>query len=129
MKTPEKRPSVLLADDSALIRELVLQGLEESRFFGPVTVVEDGASAVATYFGTKHDLVIMDVMMPVMDGLEALKRIMAHDPRARVVMFTSIQDDALVERATSTGALTLIPKDKGIPALIEILRHAWNAGC
>jgi response regulator NasT len=117
---------VVIAEDEALIRLDLKEMLEEE---GYVVVGEagDGQQAIDLATETKPDVVILDVKMPVLDGLSAAERIVA-DQIAPVVMLTAFSQRELVERAAEAGAMAYVVKPFGkadlIPAIeISLSRH------
>ena len=102
--------TIVLVDDSPDIRRLVRSRLQLSRAFD---VVGEGASGLdAIELATKHqpDLVLLDVSMAGMDGLEAIPLVITASPRTRVVMFSGFDEHGLAERAISVGASDFIEK-------------------
>ncbi len=101
---------VLLVDDEAHIRKFV--GLILRKFCNP-TIVEasDGAEALAMFAQKKPDLVLLDVNMPNLDGLQTLQRLLQLAPEANVVMLTSLVNRQTVEECVRLGALGYIRKD------------------
>ncbi|MEU6591314.1 response regulator transcription factor [Streptomyces sp. NPDC046881] len=107
---PERAPRVLIADDQTLIRTgfrliLTARGIEVAG------EAADGAEAVAAVRELKPDVVLMDIRMPVMDGLEATRRILADAPGCRVLMLTTFDLDRYVYTALSLGASGFLLKD------------------
>jgi YesN/AraC family two-component response regulator len=114
---------VLIVDDSKLVitqLERILAGVEGVDLVGKAT---DGAAAVRTAAFTKPDLILMDIVMPGMDGLSALRVIGATQPRTRVVMISSVANKgANAEEAFRLGAVQMIQKPfdtEQIEALLE----------
>jgi len=102
--------SILLTDDEAHIRKFI--GLVLRRFDNPrILEAANGAEAVALYAKHKPDLVLLDVNMPVLDGVQALTQIRAGDPDAIVVMLTSLANRQTVEECARLGAVDYIRKD------------------
>jgi DNA-binding NarL/FixJ family response regulator len=101
---------VLLVDDEAHIRKFV--GLVLKKFSRP-TIVEasDGLIALELYAREKPDLVLLDVNMPNLDGIQTLERLMQTDPEANVVMLTSLANRQTIEDCVRLGALGYIRKD------------------
>ncbi|MDB6166921.1 MAG: cheY 4 [Lacunisphaera sp.] len=104
------RGKILLTDDEAHIRKFVSLVLKQC---GATTVLEasDGAMAVAMFEQHKPDLVLLDVNMPHLDGLQTLGRLMQIDPDAVVVMLTSLTNRRTVEECLRLGAAGYIRKD------------------
>lgn len=107
MNSPVK---ILLADDEAHIRKFV--GLILRKYHSPVILeAADGAIAASLYAQEKPDLVLLDVNMPNMDGLQTLAEIRRTDPEALVVMLTSLANRQTVEECVRLGAIDYIRKD------------------
>jgi DNA-binding NarL/FixJ family response regulator len=103
-------PRVLIADDQELIRtgfRLILT----ARGIDVVGEAADGAGAVDAARRLRPDVVLMDIRMPTMDGLEATRRILAHSPLCRVLMLTTFDLDRYVYAALSIGASGFLLKD------------------
>ncbi|MFZ5493864.1 MAG: response regulator transcription factor [Verrucomicrobiota bacterium] len=107
MNFPRK---ILLTDDEPHIRKFIALVL---RKFGDPQILEagDGAVAVQLYAQERPDLVLLDVNMPNMDGLQALERIRRLDPDALVVMLTSLANRQTVEECLRLGAADYLRKD------------------
>lgn len=100
---------ILLADDAAFMRKVIKDTLSKNGFTDLFEAV-DGADAVKKYDEVKPDLVIMDITMPNMDGLEALKAIRGKDSAANVVMCSAMGQEAMVLDAIQSGARDFIVK-------------------
>jgi len=102
---------VLLVDDEVHIRKYI--GLVVKSTLGVTTVIEasNGAEGVDLYKTEQPELVLMDINMPVRDGIEALEEILEHDADAIVVMLTSVSTRAAIEKAANLGASGYILKD------------------
>ncbi|MBB6033595.1 response regulator [Phytomonospora endophytica] len=106
----ETAPRVLIADDQELVRtgfRLILT----ARGIDVVGEAADGAEAVAAERRLRPDVVLMDIRMPVMDGLEAARRVLAASPECRVIMLTTFDLDRYVYAALSAGASGFLLKD------------------
>jgi len=106
---------VLIVDDSTVMRKIIAQILR-SEAFDIVAEASNGEEGVQLYAQHKPDIVTMDVNMPVMNGLAALKKILETDPNARVVMLTSESEQKMVLEAVQSGAKNYVvkPPDRGI---------------
>ena len=100
---------IMLVDDAAFMRMMVKNALTKSGYDNFVEA-QDGAEAVKKYEEEKPDMVIMDITMPNMDGLEALKAIRAKDGSANVVMCSAMGQESMVMDAVRSGAKDFIVK-------------------
>lgn len=100
---------VLIVDDAAFMRMAVKKVLD-SNGLEVVGEAENGAIGFKKYIELKPDLVTMDITMPDMDGLESLRRIMAYDPNAKVVMLSAMGQEKMVREAVMLGAKSFIIK-------------------
>ncbi|NLP37625.1 MAG: response regulator [Firmicutes bacterium] len=100
---------VLVVDDAAFMR-MAIKNMLENNGMEVVGEAENGAVAVEKYAELKPDLVTLDITMPVMNGLDALKAIMKLDPNAKVVMVSAMGQEAMVKDAIMSGAKSFIIK-------------------
>ena len=100
---------ILLVDDAAFMRKMISDTLSKAGYEELYEAV-DGADAVVKYGEVQPDLVIMDITMPNMDGLEALKAIRAKDGNANVVMCSAMGQESMVMDAVRSGAKDFIVK-------------------
>lgn len=100
---------ILLVDDAAFMRMMVKDALTKNGYTD-LYEAADGVQAVEKYAEIHPDLVIMDITMPNMDGLEALKTIKSKDPNAVVVMCSAMGQEAMVIEAIKSGAKDFIVK-------------------
>lgn len=101
--------SVLIVDDSVFMRNMLKKLIAEAggQILGEAG---DGQEAIEKYKELKPDLTFMDIMMPKMTGIEALKQIIAHDKSAKVVMCTSVGQEKVVNEAVEAGVSDFIVK-------------------
>ena len=99
---------ILIVDDAEFLRVRISKMLTGDGF--EVIEAENGARAVEIYQRDRPDLVLLDVTMPEMDGLTALKHIRGFDPKARVVMLTALGQESVVLEAIKSGARDFIVK-------------------
>jgi two-component system invasion response regulator UvrY len=110
---------VLLVDDHAVVRmgfRLLLQSVADLKVLAEA---ESGEAACRMYLDLNPDVVVMDLAMPGMGGLEALRRIRARDPHARVLTLSAQDDPMHARRAMQEGALGFLSKRSAPEALIE----------
>ena len=120
--TPTVLTRVMLVDDHELMRDGLREALERSGEFEVVGEAADGDSAVREAVALKPDVIIMDVIMPVKDGIEACREIINVLPETRVLMFTaSPEEDAVVE-SFAAGATGYLEKYSGKEHLLRTAR-------
>jgi two-component system chemotaxis response regulator CheY len=100
---------VLITDDTAFMR-MTLRNILEKNGYKVVGEAEDGQVAVEKYMELRPDLVTMDITMPRMDGITAIKKIMESDPTAKIVVCSAMGQKALVIEALNAGASDFIVK-------------------
>ena len=100
---------ILIVDDAAFMRKVIKDTLSKSGYTDLYEAV-DGADAVEKYNEIQPDLVLMDITMPNMDGLEALKAIRGKDGNANVVMCSAMGQESMVIDAVRSGAKDVIVK-------------------
>jgi NarL family two-component system response regulator LiaR len=116
--------TVLLVDDHALVREGVRAFLEAQPDIEIVAEATSGDEAVRQAGVLVPDVVLMDLVMPGMDGVEATKRVRQVSPRSQVIALTSFHDDSYVFPAIKAGALSYLLKDAGPDEIAEAVRAA-----
>ncbi len=115
---------VLLADDHQLVRSGLAALLAGSEDLEVVGTASDGAEAVRLAHETRPDVVLMDLVMPVMDGVEATRQITADLPGTQVVVLTSFSDQARILAALDAGAVGYLLKDVDPSELVRGVQAA-----
>lgn len=118
---------ILLADDHAIVRE-GYRALLEKRGMRVVAEAADGAEAYRLYKETAPDLVIMDLAMPGIGGVEAIRRIRRRDPKARILAFTMHQNPAFAVQAFQAGASGYVTKSSTPETLLSAVRDVIRSG-
>ena len=113
---------ILLADDHSLLRLGLASLLKHQRGLSVCGEAEDGQEAVAQALALKPDVVVMDLMMPVMNGVEATRKIKERVPNARILILTTFGTSADVAHALTAGASGAILKDAANDELIQAIR-------
>jgi two-component system chemotaxis response regulator CheY len=116
-------PSVLIADDAAFMRMMIKNILTDAGY-EIVGEAENGTVAVSKYRELKPDLTTMDITMPEMDGLAALKEIRDQDPEARVVMCSAMGQQSMVIESIQAGARDFIVKPFQPERVLEAVQKA-----
>jgi NarL family two-component system response regulator LiaR len=120
----ESRIRVLLVDDHAVVRAGLRLFLANQADLEVVGEVDDGASAIARAQELVPDVVLMDLRIPVLDGIEATRQIRAALPQTAVVVLTTYTDTANVGKAIAAGAIGYVVKDVPPQELAEAIRKA-----
>ena len=114
---------VLVVDDHALLRTGVANIINQEADLEVVAEAADGEAAVIAYQQHRPDVTLMDLRMPGMEGVEAVRRIRQFDPQARVVVLTTYDADEDIARALEAGAKAYILKDIAADALVTCIRQ------
>ena len=116
---------LLLADDHTMLREALRRAMEGAGL-DVVGEAADGEEAIRLSSELRPDVVLMDVSMPVLDGVEATRHIHRRDPDIAVLMLTMHADADVVARALSAGAVGYLVKDASMSEVVEAVRLAAN---
>lgn len=119
----EGRIRVLLVDDHAVVRAGYRLLLQNSSDVDIVAETDSGESACRLYADLYPDVVIMDLSLPGMSGLEAIRRIIYRDPRARILVFSMHDDMIFVDQAVNAGASGYITKSSAPEVLIDAIKE------
>jgi two-component system invasion response regulator UvrY len=111
--------TIMLVDDHAIVREGYRSVLQKQPGLRVVAEAEDGADAYRLYKETRPDLVIMDLTMPGIGGIEAIRRIRQWDPAARILVFTMHQNAGFAVQAMRAGARGYVTKTSPPEALVR----------
>lgn len=115
--------TVLITDDTAFMR-MTLKNVMQKNGFEVVGEAADGEDAVAKYGELKPDLVTMDITMPKMDGITAIKEIMKQDANAKIIVCSAMGQKPMVIEALSAGAKDFLVKPFDAERVVEALNKA-----
>jgi CheY-like chemotaxis protein len=119
---------LLLAEDTEHVRKMLVDILK-LHGFEIVAAAGDGEAAVKAVDAADPDVVVMDLKMPVLDGLEAARRIRSVRPDQQIILYSAYVDDVVEARAREAGVTVCIPKMSGVEALArEITAVAMDLG-
>ncbi len=116
--------TILLVDDHQMVRQGVRAFLETQQDLTVVAEAESGESAVALAIEHAPDVVLMDLIMPGMDGVEATRQLKKASPRTQVIVLTSYHQDEHIFPAIRAGALSYLLKDIGPEEMADAIRKA-----
>lgn len=116
---------VLIIDDAAFMR-MALRRILERNGFEVVAEAENGDAGVRRYKECTPDLVTLDITMPVMNGIEALKNIISHDPDAKIIMVSALGQQEYIREAILSGAKYFIVKPFNEEHVIAIINSVLN---
>lgn len=119
---------VLVVDDQALIRTGIMALLGRKPDIEVVGQAADGAEAIAQVAALDPDVVLMDLMMPVLDGVEATRRLQAQGSRPAVIILTTFRDDTHVLQGLAAGARGYLLKDMDHKMLADAVRTVAAGG-
>ena len=113
--------NILICDDAAFMRMMIKDILTKNGY-NVAAEAENGVKAIEKYTETKPDLVLMDITMPEMDGIQALKKIKEMDPGASVIMCSAMGQQAMVIESIQSGAKDFIVKPFQADRVIEAVK-------
>lgn len=111
---------VLIVDDAAFMRTSIRRMIENDNY-SIVGEAENGSEAVAKYKQLEPDIVTMDITMPVMNGIEATKAILAEYPNANIIMISAMGQETYVKEAILNGAKNFIVKPFKSDTVLKVL--------
>ena len=121
-----KRITVLLADDHPIVREELRSFLETEDDIEVVGEAENGRQAVQLTRKLRPNVVVMDISMPLLNGLEATQQILKVQPATKVLILSMHSDGGLIEQAAKLGAAGYVLKGAAIQVLPEAIRKTQN---
>jgi DNA-binding NarL/FixJ family response regulator len=113
---------ILLADDHTILRDGIRSLLEDEPDMEVIGEAEDGHSAVKMTAQLGPDVVVMDIAMPLLNGLEATRQIKRNNPKVRVLILTMHENEEYIRQVLATGAMGYILKDAAARELLGAIR-------
>jgi len=117
---------VFIVDDHAIVRDGIRSLLATEPDIEVVGEAENGRDAVSKAQRLQPDIILMDLVMPEMDGIEAIRRIMARQPEARILVLTSFTAENKVFPAIKAGAMGYLLKDTGSEELVRAIHQVYR---
>lgn len=114
--------NIMITDDHPMMREALRAALEEEPELIVSCEATNGVEAIALVETCQPDVILMDLLMPDMDGLEAIRRIMEINPQARIMVVSSLEEEDKIMAAVQAGALGYFPKTAPRAFLLEAIR-------
>ena len=120
------RIGILVVDDHRTFGEAMRIALEQEKGLAVVGVATSGEESLALANDHVPDVVLMDIEMPGMDGIEAIRRIKERSPEARVVVVSAHQSELIMARAVEAGASGFLSKETALADIVQSVRHAYD---
>ena len=117
---------VMVVDDQALVREGIASLLAIQPGIKVVGTAQDGAQALEIFSEIEPDVILMDIRMPVMDGIEAAGKILSKQPEMILLMLTTLEDDEYIVKSLKAGAVGYLLKDMLASDLAQAIRMAYR---
>jgi two-component system response regulator FimZ (fimbrial Z protein) len=114
-------PALLLVDDHPLVQVALEAALQKSAFSWQVTSVEDDVQAMASLSEQHFALVVLDIGLPQVDGLQLMRRMLRHYPDLRVLIYTAQEEEVYARLAFNAGASGFVSKGRPMPQLISAI--------
>jgi DNA-binding NarL/FixJ family response regulator len=128
LKATDRKLRILIADDHPLIRKSVRAVLEEDPRFEVCGEAFNGAAAIEETSRLEPDVVVLNVVMPVLNGLEAAKVIKSKTPETVIVILSSDADEEFVKQARKAGAHAYVSKSRAGESLVKAIEAALQGG-
>ncbi len=129
VRVPSEMPTtILIVDDNQGVRNVLTRILQKGQEFMVVGEAEDGSEALELARALSPDLILMDLAMPRVNGLEATRRIKVERPGTKVIILTRYEEDAYRQAATQSGADAFLSKGTRLAELLATIRQVVQAG-
>jgi len=121
--TTQQTITVILVDDHPVVRDGYRRLLEQSPNIKIVAEADSGESACESYRKFLPDVLVLDINMPGIGGLESIRRIKAHDEKAHILVFSMHSNEIMIQRALEAGALGYLTKQGGIGQMVQAVEQ------
>jgi two-component system NarL family response regulator len=121
-----KRIRIIIADDHPVVREGVTALIKSQKDMQVVHEAANGREAIQQFFRYHPDVLLLDLRMPHMDGIEVIEAILERAPQAKIIVFSTYSGDEDIYRALQAGAKAYLLKDSPSPQLLESVRHVYS---
>lgn len=115
--------TILLAEDHVIVRQGLCALLNADKGFLLIGEARNGREAVEMAFTLKPDVIVMDIAMPILNGLEATRQILAANPGAKVLILSAHSDDAYIERMSTAGVAGFLEKQTSAEILTKAIKE------
>ena len=119
---------ILIADDHAMIRQGLDQLLNSVEDFSVIGHACDGLEAISMCETLQPDIVLMDIMMPKMDGLTAIRVLRQRNPSVKIIILSALCDETLLKEAIHTGVQVILSKDASINEILDTVYTIYKNG-
>ena len=116
------RKTVLIADDNAFVRSALYEFFEGDADFHVCAVAENGREAIETAHRLNPDLIVLDLAMPLMNGLDAARVLKKMMPKVPLIMYSATPDEACAKLAKSAGISEVVSKSERVSVLVDKAR-------
>ena len=121
-----KRINVLCVDDHQIVREGIVSVIGRQSDMRVTGIAANGLQAVEAFLQNPPDVTLMDLQMPVLSGLDAIRRIRAADAQAKIIVLTTYHGDENIHQALAAGAATYLLKESVLDDLAGVVRAVHN---
>src|SRR4051812_29462071 len=123
---PAKKITIVIAEDHMIVRQGLCAVLKADGAFAILAEARTGREAVDLALSLRPDAILMDIAMPVLNGLEATRQILTANPAAKVIILSAHSDDAYIERMTAAGVAGFLEKQTSAEILTQAIREVMK---
>ena len=120
----QDKPYILIVEDDKPIRNFIAAALASQGY--KYIETDKGKEAVALSIANNPDIIILDLGLPDMDGIEAVKKIKEYDPNCKIIIISAMGQDAMVKEALTAGAVNFLVKPLKMETIVETLKRVMD---